>query len=59
MCAFFLLPATSIAEDHQGIREAIQIVVSKVQGQGLVGFPLYKAPNYTPLLEIWQHGHPL
>lgn len=40
----FLLPATGVTEDHQGVREAIQVVVPEVQGQGL----LWLSWNETP-----------
>lgn len=59
VCVFFLLPATGIVEDHQSIREAVQVVVPKVQGQGLAGFSFNKAPNCLPVPEIWQHWYPL
>lgn len=51
-----LLPATEVTEDHQGIREAIQVVIPKVQGRGLAR---HKAPHGFPPLEIKQHWHPL
>lgn len=59
MCVFRLLPATGVAEDYQGIREAVKVVVPEMQGQRLVGFPWYKAPNCFPPLEIRQHCYPL
>lgn len=48
----FLLPATGVTQDHQGIREAVQVVVPKVQGQGLAGLSWHKTPNRFPSLEI-------
>ena len=55
----FLLPASGVAEDHQGIGEAVQVVVPDVQGHGLACFLWHKAPHRVLRLEVRQHWYPL
>lgn len=59
-------PPASIAQDDQGVREAVHVVVSQVQGDGVVELPSsrgglggHKAPESLPPLEICQDWHPL
>lgn len=54
-----VLPATRVAQDCQGIWEAVQVVVSEVQCQGLAGFSRDKAPNFMPALKVREHWYPL
>lgn len=54
-----VLPATRVAQDCQGIWEAVQVVVSEVQCQGLAGFPRDEAPNFMPALKVREHWYPL
>lgn len=53
------LPAARVAQDGQGVGEAVQVVVPDVQGQGLVPGPRYEAPERFPPLEVGQHRDPL
>lgn len=54
-----VLPSTCVAQDCQGIREAVQVVVSKVQCQGLSEFSWDEAPNSLPALKVQENWHPL
>lgn len=58
-CVFLVLPATCVAQDCQGIWEAIQVVVSEVQYQRLAGFPWDEAPRFMPALKVRQNRYPL
>lgn len=59
-------PPTGVAQDDQGVREAVHVVVSQVQGDGVVELPSrrgglggHEAPESLPPLEICQDWHPL
>lgn len=52
-------PSTCVVQDCQSIREAVQVVVSEVQRQGLAGFSWDEAPNSVPALKVQENWHPL
>lgn len=58
-CVSLVLPAACVAQDCQGVREAVQVVVSQVQCQGLAGFSRDKAPTSMSALEVQENWDPL
>lgn len=56
-------PPAGVPQDSQGIWEAIQVVVPKVEGDGepqlAIGLGRDEAPQRIPPLEIRQDGQPL